>query len=144
LAHASPDKLLLGMTRSESIYASVPHLAPLMVPWLKLSDQAGEAAGALGAMAPQSAFAVAELFQVAEHGVAGDPPNFQTRVVYPPGHNAQQLNRGKALRALGKIGVTNEAVFHAFSKALGEGETILQCDAADGIRELGPKALPLL
>jgi tetratricopeptide (TPR) repeat protein len=144
LARAHPDKLLLGMSTGHEIYAHLPQLAPLMQPWLRFSDQAGEAAEALGAMGAAAAFAVPDLVQVSEFGVAGDPPKFQLRFTYPPGEDIQSHNRGQALIALGRIGLASQAVLDAFAKALPETNRLFRCHTADGLAELGPKALPLL
>lgn len=144
VAKPSGDKLLLGTIRSSEVWRAVPQLAPLMRRWLKLSDQAGEAAEALGAMGTVSAPAVEDLVQVAEFGVAGDPPSFSPRMSYPEGDDPRVRNRCQALRALGLVGATNENVFRALEKGVGEEDQFLRCYASDGLGFLGAKALPVL
>jgi hypothetical protein len=144
VAKPSGDKLLLGSIRSSEVWRAVPQLARLMRPWLKLSDQAGEAAEALGAMGKVSAFAVEDVVQVAEFGVAGNPPRFSTRMSYPEGDDQRARNRCQAVRALGLIGATSENVFRALEKGVADEDQYIRCHTSDALGFLGAKALPAL
>lgn len=144
VAKPSPQKLLFGSTRASETWSHVPRLAPLMAPWLKFPDQAGEAAEALGAMGNVSAFAVEDIAQVANFGVAGNPPVFQPRMSYPPGDDPRSRNRCRAIGALGLIGTTNAVVFETLKNSIIDADQIVRCYAADAVGALGSKAVPVL
>jgi hypothetical protein len=148
LSKPHPEKKLFGMTRNglsayaREIWPTVPEMAPLLVDWLKLPDEAAEAAAALGVMGSQAALAIPSLIEVVEKGVAGDPPGSQLGFVDPS--QLDPISQRFALEALGQIGIDSPEVFATLEMGLTNAHPVMRAAAARAIEKFGPKALPFL
>ena len=147
LAHPKPGKLLFGMTDARDVWPHVPHLAPLLPPWLHYLDTTSEAAQALGLMGTNAAFAVPLLIEIARTGLIPDPTfHSRYREGGSSGHQTSttDINRAAAIEALGNIGVATPKVLEVLKQALTLPTDRLRNEAALAFGALGPKALPAL
>src|SRR5439155_13230774 len=122
----------------------VPQFAPLVARWLQLPDQAREAAEGLGLMGTNAAFAIPDLIDTFNQGVAGHPPNTNFVIRYSPGMDPLRRNRTAAIAALGHIGIATKDVLAALERGLNDPQDDVRVFTSDAIGELGAKALPLL
>jgi HEAT repeat protein len=146
-----PDRrqMLFGFVDADEIWPTVPQLGPSLVQWLRFADYAGEAAAGLGAMGSNAVFAIPDLIDTFDNGVAGHPPDTTLVMAYAPGAFAPGMdpltrNRGAALGALGKIGVASPQVLAALERGMRRSSPSVRAIAADAIGRLGSDALPLL
>jgi len=125
----APGKLLFGTTDSYELWPQLPQMAPLLVPWLKDPDQAGEAAGALGTMGTNAIFAVPSLIEMVDQGVAGKPPNLKLAMGYASYLDPFNHNRLAAIGALGTIGRATPEVVAALTGALSQTNEAVRFEA---------------
>src|SRR5437867_724967 len=144
LSTPEPRRLLFGMKDADEIWPQVLQFAPLLAQWLKLPDQAREAADALGLMGTNALFAIPDLIDTFDQGVAGHPPNTNFVIHYSPGMEPLQRNRTAAISALGHIGLASSSVLAALERGLDDPQEDVRIFTADAIGQLGSKALPLL
>jgi hypothetical protein len=131
------NTFLFGSIYADDRWATVPQLLPLLAEWLKKPDAVHDLARGLANAGTNAAFAVPLLVQAAEKGVAGEPPNFSFRVSYSGTFDPLLMNRGSAIQALAKIGVTNAAVVAVLQKAAESGDEELSAIAYVAALELG-------
>src|SRR6185369_10808867 len=119
------NTFLFGSVYADDLWAGVPQLLPLFAEWLKKPDAVRDVARGLELVGTNGVFALPLLLQVAENGVAGDPPNTKFRVSFGPNVDPLMMNRGAAVAAIGKMGVTNDAVIAVLQKAAASGKNYL-------------------
>jgi HEAT repeat protein len=112
--------------------------------WLRFADHAKDAAEGLAAMGTNASFAVPDLIDTFNNGVAGHPPDTNRFIRYAPGMDPLTWTRGAALQALGKIGVASPPVLTTLTAAWAHPHPAIRALAADAIGNLGPSALPVL
>jgi len=144
LSKPEPRRFLFGMKDADEIWPQVPQFAPLLAQWLQLPDQAREAAEGLGLMGTNAAFAIPDLIDTFNQGVAGHPPNTNFVIRYSPGMDPLRRNRTAAIAALGHIGIATKDVLAALERGLNDPQDDVRVFTSDAIGELGAKALPLL
>jgi HEAT repeat protein len=146
LAHPLPGLPLFGMKDAEEIWPTVPHLAPLLGPWLKLTDTAREAAEALSLMGTNAHYAIPLLIELANKGYIGGPENAKLHMGYTEDLSAKMLphNRAVAIIALGALHHPTTEVLESLRKNYSDPTPIVRACAANALGELGPAAAPLV
>jgi HEAT repeat protein len=144
LSKPDPRRFLFGMKDADEIWPTVPQFGPLLAQWLRFADQVKNAAEGLGAMGTNTAFAVPDLIDVFQNGVAGHPPNTNMLIRYAPGIDPLIWNRGAAIQALGNIGVASTEVLETLTRAWTDPHPGIRALSADAVGKLGPKSLPVL
>jgi HEAT repeats len=144
LAKPDPHRMLFGVNNAEDIWPHVPEMAPFLAPWLRLPDQAADATQGLGLMGTNAIFAIADLIDTFENGVAGHPPNTNLVLAYTPALAPLTWNRGAAIEALGNLGVGSSEVLAALERGSTDPDPEIRALTARAIGKLGTKALPLL
>lgn len=144
LAHPLPGLPLFGMKDADEIWPTIPHLAPLLGPWLKLPDTAREAAEALSLMGTNAHYAIPLLIELADKGYVGGPENSKLHMGYTEDLTAKVLpnNQVAAILALGKLRQASPEVLEALKAHLTNTTPIIRACAAAALSELGPAAAP--
>jgi len=123
------NNFLFGSVYADELWPKVPQLAPLLAQWLRNEHTVNDAARGLAQLGTNAAFAVPMLVETAETGLASPPVHPSINVSYGPGIDHVAMRRIVAIKALGRIGVTNAAVMQALNKAAESGNNEL-CSAA--------------
>lgn len=123
------NNFLFGSVYADELWPKMPDLAPLLAQWLRNEHTVNDAARGLAQLGTNAAFALPLLIEVAEIGVASPTAHPRIKVSYGPGIDPVAMRRIVAIKALGKIGVTNAAVMQALNKAAESGNNEL-CSAA--------------
>lgn len=146
LAHPKPGKPLFGMVDAREIWPAVPHLAPLLAPWLQYADTAREAAEGLGLMGTNALPTMPLLIATARHGCSGGPESARLHWHYGADVQGQiiEASRGAAFEALGRLGQPAPEIFAAFQEGLTNGSAWLRAASAHALGLLGSNAVPLL
>ena len=147
LAHPAPGKSFFGMRDARKIWARLPHLAPLLAPWLHQFDTTSEAAEALGLMGTNAAFAIPRLIEIAQ---GRSSPNPAEQLASRRGgtidrlSNLPLINRAAAIEALGNIGFASPEVLDVLKEALTDSSDRIRNETALAFGNLGSRALPAL
>jgi HEAT repeat protein len=146
------NRLPLTTRGADTVWSRVPQLAPSLARLLKADNQAIEAAAGLGVMGTNAFFAIPDLIDTYNYGVADSPAKtnstFRSALYGSPVDDsrfvAQICSRIAAIEALGNLGSASPEVLAVLRRAFTHPREAVRVAAAHAIGKLGSKALPLL